>query len=165
MKTFGAHFIIAFISSYLYFKYGNPMLPYNAIWAVAVAVVIMVLLWLTTPLYHKSYFIKLPKAIAFVIFFLKELVVANLKVAYDILTPNYRMQPTVIALPLDVTTDMEITLLAGIITLTPGSLSLDVRSDRKMLYVHTLYLKHNDIEQLKHSIKHGFERRLLELTR
>lgn len=165
MKTFSVHFIIAFVGSYVYFKYNDAMLPYNAIWAVAASVAIMFVLWLTSPLYHKSYFRKLPKAIAFVVYFLKELLVANLKVAYDILTPNYRMKPTVVALPLSVTTDIEITLLAGIITLTPGSLSIDVRSDRKVLYVHTLYLKHNDVEQLKHSLKHGYERRIMELTR
>lgn len=165
MKTFAAHFLIAFFGSYLYFKYGDPMLPYNAIWAVVVWTMVMFALWLTSPFYHRSYFQKLPKAISFILFFLKELVVANLKVAYDILTPNYRMKPTVIALPLSVTTDMEITLLAGIITLTPGSLSVDVSADKKVLYVHTLYVTNNDIERTKYDLKHGFERRLMQLTR
>lgn len=165
MKTFGAHFLIAFIGSYVYFNYGDPMLSYNAIWAVVVWTAIMFALWLTSPFYHRSYFQKLPKAITFIVYFLKELVVANLKVAYDILTPNYRMKPTVVALPLSVTTDMEITLLAAIITLTPGSLSVDVSADRKMLYVHTLYVKNNDLELVKEDIKQGFERRLMELTR
>ncbi|EJF07976.1 MULTISPECIES: Na+/H+ antiporter subunit E [Pontibacter] len=165
MKTFIIHFLIAFFGSYIYFEYGEPMFPYNAIWAVVVAVFIMFILWLTTPSYHRSYFHKLPKAISFIVFFLKELVVANLKVAYDILTPNYRMKPTVIALPLAASTDMEITLLSGIITLTPGSLSIDVSADRKVLYIHTLYIKHNDLELAKQTIKHGFERRLLQLTR
>jgi multicomponent Na+:H+ antiporter subunit E len=164
MKTFFVHLLIAFISSYVYFKYGGTVLPYNAIWAVALWTGFMTVLWLTTPLYHKSYFYKLPKAIAFVMFFLKELLVANLKVAYDILTPSFHMEPTLVALPLSVKTDLEITLLAGIITLTPGSLTLDVSSDRKFLYMHVLYLKPNNIEQLKQHIKHGYERRLMELT-
>lgn len=165
MKTFAAHFLIAFFGSYIYFKYGDPILPYNAIWAVVAWTSIMFALWLTSPFYHRSYFHKLPKAISFIVFFLKELVVANLKVAYDILTPNYRMKPTVVALPLSVTTDMEITILAGIITLTPGSLSVDVSADKKVLYVHTLYVKNSDVELTKHDIKHGFERRLMQLTR
>lgn len=164
MKTFLIHLIIAFISSYVYFKYGDPILPYNAIWGVVVWSVIMCFLWLTTPLYHKSYFRKLPKAISFVVYFLKELVVANIKISYDILTPHYHLQPTVMALPLSVKTDLEITILAGIITLTPGTLSIDVSSDKKILYVHSLYLKHNDVEQLKQSLKQGFERRIMELT-
>jgi multicomponent Na+:H+ antiporter subunit E len=164
MKTFFIHFLIAFFSSYVYFHYTVATIPYNAITAVCLASGIMFVLWLTSLLYDKSYFRKLPKAINFIIFFLKELVVANLKVAFDILTPHYRMKPTVIALPLSVTTDLEITLLAAIITLTPGTLSIDVRSDKKVLYVHTLYLLHDDAEQLKQSLKYGYERRLMELT-
>ncbi|PKV75610.1 Na+/H+ antiporter subunit E [Pontibacter ramchanderi] len=165
MKTFIIHFLIAFIGSYLYFKYGDPMLPYNAFWAVVVAVFIMFVLWLTTPFYHRTYFHKLPRALNFIAYFLKELVVANLRVAYDILTPNYRMKPAVVAVPLSVTTDLEITLLANIITLTPGSLMIDISADRKLLYMHTLYVKDNDLESVKYHIKHGFERRLMQLTR
>lgn len=165
MKTFIFHFLISFFGSYIYFQYGDPIVPYNAIWAVVTWVIIMFFLWLSSPTYHRTYFQKLPKAFAFILYFLKELLVANLKVAYDILTPNFRMKPSVVAVPLSVTTDMEITLLAGIITLTPGSLSIDVSADRKMLYVHTLYVENDDLELVKHYIKHGFERRLMELTR
>jgi multicomponent Na+:H+ antiporter subunit E len=165
MKTFLAHFILSIVISYLFFQQvARDAIPYNAVTAATLAALVLAALWLTSPLYHRSYFRKLPKAISFIVYFLKELVVANLKVAYDILTPSYHMKPTVIALPLSVTTDTEISLLAAIITLTPGTLSIDVRSDRKVLYVHTLYLKHDDVEQLKYSLKHGFERRLLELT-
>ena len=165
MKTFIVHSLIAFIGSYIYFKYGNPLLPYNAIWAVAVAVFILFLLWLSSPFYHRSYFHKLPRAISLVFYFLKELVVANFRVAYDILTPNYRIKPAVVAVPLTVSTDFEITLLATIITLTPGSLMIDVSADRKFIYMHTLYIKDNDVELAKDEVKNGFERRILKLTR
>ncbi|MBX0334732.1 Na+/H+ antiporter subunit E [Pontibacter sp. HSC-14F20] len=165
MKTFIIHSLIAFIGSYLYFKYGEPLLPYNAVWAVFVSTFIMFVLWLTSASYHRAYFHKLPKAISFIVFFLKELVIANLRVAYDILTPAYRMKPTVVAVPLSVTTDLEITLLANIITLTPGSLMIDISADRKFLYMHTLYVKDDDVEQVKYNVKHGFERRLMQLTR
>lgn len=153
------------VGSYLYFRNGEPMLPYNAVWAVFVSACFMLLLWLGSPFYHRSYFHKLPKAIFLFLYFLKELLVANLRVAYDILTPNYRMKPTVIALPLAAKTDMEITLLAGFITLTPGSLLIDLSADRSKLYIHTLYMKGDDPELTKHEIKDGFERRLLQLTR
>ncbi|SIT80950.1 Na+/H+ antiporter subunit E [Pontibacter indicus] len=165
MKTFIVHFLIAFFGSYVYFKYGDPLVPYNAIWAVLVASFIMFLLWLTSPFYHRAYFHKLPQAISLFVYFLKELVVANFRVAYDILTPNYRMNPAVVAVPLTVSTDMEITLLATIITLTPGSLMIDVSADRKYIYMHTLYVKDNDMEAAKQEVKDGFERRILKLTR
>jgi multicomponent Na+:H+ antiporter subunit E len=54
-----------------------------------------------------------------------------------------------------------ITLLANLITLTPGTLSIDVSDDRKTLYVHTVNL--NDPESFRKSIKEGFERRVQEL--
>lgn len=103
------------------------------------------------------------KVIGLLLFFIKELIVANLRVAYDVLTLGYRMRPGILAVPLDVRTDFEITLLANLITLTPGTLSLDVSHDRRTLYIHAMYA--DDPEAVKLSIKHGFERRILEVMR
>jgi multicomponent Na+:H+ antiporter subunit E len=110
-----------------------------------------------------GYFSKGPLLAAFVLFFLWELVKANLRVMYDVLTPWYRMQPGIVAIPLDVTSDAEITLLANLISLTPGTLSLDVSDDRGTLYVHTMYMSH--AETFRHSIKQGFERRVQEVLK
>lgn len=122
------------------------------------------LLWLCQPMLGTSrYFAKLRSAIRFILFFLWELLKANFVVAFDILTPRHRMKPGVIAVPLDASTDAEITLLANLITLTPGTLSLDVSTDRKVLYVHAMYIE--DAETLRRWIKQGFEQRVLELLR
>jgi multicomponent Na+:H+ antiporter subunit E len=86
-------------------------------------------------------------------------------VAYDIITPHYFMKPAVMAFPLEAKTDMEITILANLITLTPGTLSIDVSDDKKILYVHAIYIKDGDLEGLKNEIKNGFEKKLLEITR
>jgi multicomponent Na+:H+ antiporter subunit E len=122
------------------------------------------ILWLMarTP-EEKRYFDRLPKIISFTFFFFKELIKANLQVAYDVITPKFYMQPGIVKIPLDATTDLEITLLANLITLTPGTLSLDVSDDKKVLYVHAMYIK--DKDQFIQSVKTGFERRLLEILR
>ena len=73
------------------------------------------------------------------------------------------MKPGIVKIPLDARSDLEITLLANLISLTPGTLSLDVSDDRKVLYVHAMYV--NDREDFVASIKNGFERRILEITR
>jgi multicomponent Na+:H+ antiporter subunit E len=73
------------------------------------------------------------------------------------------MTPGIVRVPLDVKTDFEITLLANLISLTPGTLSLDVSEDRKVLYVHTMYV--GDKDKFIEGIKSGFERRLLKLLR
>ncbi|PRY15591.1 multisubunit sodium/proton antiporter MrpE subunit [Pontibacter ummariensis] len=165
MKTFLTHCFIAALSTHVLYYLELSPLPYNALGTVALFLLIMAVLWLSAFLYSRSYFRKLPKALNFAGFFLKELLVANLKIAFDILTPHYYMRPTVLALPLAVKTNFEITFLANMISLTPGTLSIDLSEDRKHLYVHALYVKQNDIERLKRNIKHGFERRLLELTK
>jgi multicomponent Na+:H+ antiporter subunit E len=67
----------------------------------------------------------------------------------------------VVAIPLEAESDLSISLLANLITLTPGSLTLDVSEDRKVLYVHTMYAE--DIDQLRLGIK-DLERRVLEVT-
>lgn len=73
--------------------------------------------------------------------------------------------PGVVAIPLDARTDVEITLLANLITLTPGSVSLDLSEDRRVLYVHAMYIDGGDVEAYRRSIKEGLERRVLELLR
>jgi multicomponent Na+:H+ antiporter subunit E len=121
-------------------------------------------LWLTVRRTEsRSYFSRVPKVIGFLLFFIKELVLANLRVAYDVLTPRHHMKPGVIAIELDAKTDTEITLLANLITLTPGTLSLDVSKDRSVLYVHAMYI--DDVDKARKTIKEGFEQRLLEILR
>ena len=66
-------------------------------------------------------------------------------------------------LPLDARTDAEIMLVANLISLTPGTLSLDLSEDRKLLYIHVMFL--DDIEQTRRQIKEGLEKRVLEVMR
>ncbi len=122
-----------------------------------------VLGWLGALTGQTGYFRKLHKTIGFVAFIIYQLVLSNLRVAYDVITPSANRSPAVIGVPLDATTDTEITLLANLITLTPGTLSLDVSEDRKTLFVHAMFAE--DAEAFCREIKQGFERRVLELLR
>lgn len=112
---------------------------------------------------ENAYFTRGPKLIGFMFFFLYELIKANVQVAYDVITPSFYMKPGIIKIPLTAKTDLEITMLANLITLTPGTLSLDVSDDKKVLYVHAMYVK--DKEEFIKGIKNGFEKRLLEILR
>ena len=113
--------------------------------------------------WENVYFTRGPKLIGFIFFFLYELIKANMQVAYDVITPRFYMKPGIIKIPLAAKTDLEITMLANLITLTPGTLSLDVSDDKKVLYVHAMYVK--DKEEFIEGIKNGFEKRLLEILR
>lgn len=121
-------------------------------------------LWLINTNKSKSkYFVIIPRLISFTFYFLYELVKANLQVAADIITPKFYMEPGIIKYPLDAESDLEITLLANVISLTPGTLSLDVSNDRKVLYIHAMYV--HDKEEFIDSIKNGFEKRILKIVR
>ena len=111
----------------------------------------------------EAYLSKISKAIRLLLFFLRELIVANLRLAHDILTPTHYTRPAILAIPLDARTDGEITLLANLITLTPGTLTLDVSPDRKTIFIQSMYTV--DIEVVKRSIKEGLEAKILEVTR
>ncbi len=123
-----------------------------------------VMLWLMRHILEETtYFFKVPQIIIFIGFFLWELLWANLRVAYNVLAPLDKIRPGIIAIPLDIETDAEITLLANLITLTPGTLSLDVSDDRKFLYIHNIYV--SSPEESRREIKEGFERRVKEVFR
>jgi multicomponent Na+:H+ antiporter subunit E len=109
-----------------------------------------------------NYVRKVPKIISFIGFFIVDLVNANLRVAYDVITPTHLMRPGVIAYPLMAEGDVEITILGNLISVTPGTLSLDVSTDRKLLYIHAMYL--DDEESLRANIRE-LERRVLEIMR
>ena len=107
--------------------------------------------------------VRLWRLLCLLMYFVWELVLANLRVAHDVATPRYHMRPAVIGIPLDARTDAEITLLANLISLTPGTLSLDLSEDRRTLYVHAMFVRERD--PFVRAIKHGLERRLLEVMR
>lgn len=106
---------------------------------------------------------KAGQIIGFHLWFIREIVVANIRMVYHVLTPHSSMTPGVVAVPLEPASDIEITLLANLITLTPGSYSVDVSADKLHLYVHVIDC--NDPDAVRASIKEDFERRLLELLR
>lgn len=107
------------------------------------------------------FIIRFFRFVGFFFFFLWELLIANLRVAYEVLTPRYQMRAAIIAIPLDAESDLEITVLANLITLTPGTLSLDVSPDRKTLYIHAMHVR--DVEKFRNDIKARLEKRVMEV--
>lgn len=122
------------------------------------------ILWLMTRNERdKRYFSRVPKIIGFFLYFLYEMIKANIQVAYDVVTPKFFMQPGIIQYPMDARTDFEINMLAAVIALTPGTLFMDVSEDKKVIYIHVMYLR--DKEKFIRQFKNGSERRLLEILR
>ena len=110
-----------------------------------------------------SYFGRFVRIADLALLFLVELVKSAVKVAVTVLTPRLSLSPGIIAYPLTVDRDFEITLLANLITLTPGTLSVDVSADRRVLYVHCIDVP--DAAATIADIRDGFERKILEAFR
>lgn len=95
--------------------------------------------------------------------FAKELFLANIEVLKWVYKPTLNMKTGIFALPTDLTKNWEITLLANLITLTPGTLTVSVSPDNQYLYIHTIDLP--DVEASIEQIKNTFEKAIQEVTR
>lgn len=108
-----------------------------------------------------NYFRRIPLTLGLAGRFLLDLLQANLRMVGIILSPKMKLRPAVVAVPLILTSEPAIILLANLMTLTPGTLTLDISTDRRMLYIHTVFL--DDPEQFKQQLIEGYEQRLKEL--
>ncbi|WP_100642782.1 Na+/H+ antiporter subunit E [Alteromonas facilis] len=102
------------------------------------------------------------KFFSYALLVLKDIVVANVEVGLLVVGPMRRIQPGFVAVPLDLRDNFPITLLASTVTMTPGTVSSEVSSDKKWLYVHVLSMPENE-QVLIDSIKQRYESRIKEM--
>ena len=118
-------------------------------------------LWISAPLtgIDKMYFKRFGRSVYLGLFFLWELLLSSIKVAWDVIRPVPQNQPALVEVPLTVKSDFEILLLTNLISLTPGTLSVDVTENRETLIVHAMFAQ--DPDELIRDIKSGFERLIM----
>jgi len=92
---------------------------------------------------------------AFWPYYLYEVIRSNFRVAYDVVTPKDHFSPAIVALPIEEMNDIQLLMLNNLITMTPGTLALDVSDDRRTLYIHAMYAE--DVDHLIHDFKTNFE--------
>ncbi len=105
-------------------------------------------------------------SLLFLIYLVKEIIVSNIAIAWLIIQPKPKLDPGIIAVPLTVSTALEITVLSLAIAATPGTMIVELGKDpqdRHVLYVHTLNVGNPD--QFRAAIKNGFERMILQISR
>jgi len=93
--------------------------------------------------------------------FVRELIVSSVAVARAALGREINSASAIIAVPVNLQSDMGVAMLANFITLTPGTTSLHVSEDRKTIYIHVLNAPAPD--EVIADIKSTFERRLKEI--
>jgi multicomponent Na+:H+ antiporter subunit E len=94
---------------------------------------------------------------------MKEVILANIRIAYDIVTPTLHLKPGIIAVPISACSNLELLILSNLVSMTPGTLVIDVATDRSILYIHSLYVE--DPDTFRVSLKETFEHQLLEVLR
>ena len=105
---------------------------------------------------------RLGKMFSYGLIVLWDIMVANIQVAWIVLTvPNAKLKPAWIVVPLDLVQPEAITVLAGTITLTPGTVSADLSDEGHSLLVHALHT--DDPDAVRDEIKDRYERRLKEI--
>lgn len=109
------------------------------------------------------YFIRVIAFVKLMWLFLKELVKANIDVVKVVLQPKLKNKPGIIAVDTILETDIERATLAALITLTPGTVSMDFSADSKTIYVHTIDV--DDRDEMVAEIKGTFEKAIMEVTK
>lgn len=142
-----------------------PEIPPSALMTFALFLGWYIVFWLFSFFYSRTHFRKVPAILSFTAYYVKEVVLASCRVAYDVVTPTHNMKAGLVIFPLEAKTPLEISLLANFITLTPGSLVLDISPDQSLLYIHETYLRDGDIQKYKAFLKNGLEKKLLKIIR
>jgi multicomponent Na+:H+ antiporter subunit E len=113
-------------------------------------------LWLPWRMWGDDTYFRRPwRILRLMLTFVWELIASATTVAMLVLTPGLKFRSAIVAVPLDVKHDLGVTLFANLISLTPGTLSLDVSDDRGTLYVHAMDTE--DAEAEKRDMKETFE--------
>jgi multicomponent Na+:H+ antiporter subunit E len=116
-------------------------------------------LWVARPLFEDhggGYFGRVWYSLKLTVLFLYELFASSIAVAWDVLTPRPRAKPGIVAVPLKAKGEAQVLLVTNLISLTPGTLSLDVTDDCNTLFVHAMFA--DDPDEIRSSITNGMER-------
>lgn len=97
-----------------------------------------------------------------IVIFLKELLLSNIEVIKQVAKPKLTITPGIVALPIHLHSPWEITILANLISLTPGTLTVDVSMDNSTLYIHAMDIP--EAEEVIRDIKETFEKRIMEVS-
>ncbi|NKE08334.1 MULTISPECIES: Na+/H+ antiporter subunit E [Mesobacillus] len=111
----------------------------------------------------RFYLLRVSAVLNLIYIFTLELILSNIAVLKAVLRPKLNIKPGIFAFPTELKEDWEITMLANLITLTPGTLVVDVSPDNRILYVHAMDI--SDADEAIQSIKNTFEKAIMEVSR
>ncbi|WP_442636769.1 Na+/H+ antiporter subunit E [Rossellomorea marisflavi] len=151
------NFILAFVWMFLSVSFTAPS------FIVGYLLGLLIILAMRRFFPDRFYLWRVVASISLLLLFLKELIKANVDVLKTVLKPKLDFQPGIFAYETNLKKDWEVTLLANLITLTPGTLVMDVSMDKKILYVHAIDLP--DKDAVIDDIRNSFEKAIMEVSR
>ncbi|MEI3606885.1 Na+/H+ antiporter subunit E [Pseudogracilibacillus sp. SE30717A] len=111
----------------------------------------------------RYYLAPIYKMIVLFLIFIRELILSNIDIVKIVYKRKPDVEPGIFALPIDVKKNWEITLLANLITLTPGTLSVAISDDQSKIFIHAMHI--DDIQESINDIKNTFEKAIMEVTK
>lgn len=101
--------------------------------------------------------LKITLILEFILFYVIKVIQANFELSYHILLPKLRMTPGILKIPVSLTGEQSLLLLINLISMTPGTLSIDLTEDKRYIFVHALFIKDrektiNEIKRLENKI-------------
>lgn len=151
------HFLIAIVWMFL----GDDWTASGLISGFLVGLVLLAVMRRFWP--NGLYLVKVWAIFKLIVLFMKELLVSSVAVIRQIVRPRLNIRPGIIAYTTELKSDWEVTLLSSLITLTPGTLTLEVSPDQGTLYIHAMDIE--DAEELSRQIRTTFEKAIMEVTR
>lgn len=110
---------------------------------------------------QRSWSGRIGRGVLFFFFYVKEVVLSSVRIAVDIITPPLHFTPGIIGIPLCELTDRQLLVLSNLVTMTPGTLSLDLSEDRRTLYIHHMNVP--DVDSMRRQIQEEYVKRIREI--
>ncbi len=139
----------------------NSFTPATFVFGYLIGMLILIIL--RRFLIFELYFRRLWAMVKLFFLFVVELTKANLDMVRVILKPRLNHRPGIVAVRTQLETNVEITLLAALISLTPGTISMDFSEDNKTIYIHSIDVL--DKDEMIEDIRNSFEKAIMEVTK
>lgn len=111
----------------------------------------------------RYYLAPIYKIIVLILIFIRELILSNIEIVKLVYKRKPDFEPGIFAMPIEVKKNWEITLLANLITLTPGTLSVALSDDQSQIFIHAMHI--DEIDESINDIKNTFEKAIMEVTK
>ncbi|MGM8364655.1 Na+/H+ antiporter subunit E [Virgibacillus sp. W0181] len=109
------------------------------------------------------YLVRVYSIIKLIFIFFRELILSNIDVVRLVYKRKPDIEPGIFAMPTELKTNWEITLLANLITLTPGTMSVAISEDDSIIFIHAMHI--DEVHTAIYDIKNTFEKAIMEVTR